>query len=68
MGLGEIAHPTLLIGGRQDAVFAVPEQEDLARVIGMGKVRLRLYRYSGHSPHWEEPGRLVENIERFLAG
>jgi non-heme chloroperoxidase len=62
--LGAIAHPSLIIGGRRDAVFAVAEQQDLARA--MGRARLRLYRHVGHSPHWEEPGRFAEDVEDFL--
>lgn len=62
--LGAIAHPSLLIGDRQDAVFAACEQQHLARAMGR---TLRRYRHAGHAPHWEEPGRGAEDVEDFLA-
>jgi pimeloyl-ACP methyl ester carboxylesterase len=63
-GLSEITQPSLIIGGCQDTVFSVREQVELAGAIRQS--RLRLYRHTGHSPHWEEPRRFVEEVEDFV--
>jgi pimeloyl-ACP methyl ester carboxylesterase len=63
--LGSIHQPTLVIGGEHDAVFSWREQEELARRFPRGR-RPVLYRYAGHSPHWEQPGRFVEDVESFV--
>ncbi|QDV35533.1 alpha/beta fold hydrolase [Tautonia plasticadhaerens] len=62
--LGRIGQPTLVIGGREDGIFGREEQEELARSLPEG--RLLLYDRCGHSPHWEQPGRFVEDVLRFL--
>src|SRR5690606_32767236 len=62
--LPEITCPTWVVGGGRDPVFPVAAQEDLARAIP--HAGLRLYRHSGHSPHWEEPGRFAEDVFTFV--
>ena len=62
--LRRIGQPTLVIGGREDGIFGWQEQEELARSLPDG--RLLLYDRCGHSPHWEQPGRFVEDVLRFL--
>jgi pimeloyl-ACP methyl ester carboxylesterase len=63
--LGELRMPVLIVGGAFDSVFPVAEQEELARQIPSSQ--LRLYRYAGHSPHWEEPARVAEDLQDFLS-
>ena len=62
--LSGIARPSLVIGGVEDGIFGRQEQEELARALPGG--RLRLYEGCGHSPHWEQPVRFCEDVLRFL--
>ena len=54
---------TLVVGGRQDAVFSVPEQMALARQFPRGE--LHLIDGVGHSLHWEQPATFVSALARF---
>jgi pimeloyl-ACP methyl ester carboxylesterase len=54
---------TLVIGGRQDTVFSVPEQIALARLFPRGE--LHLIDQAGHSLHWEQPNTFVSALLRF---
>jgi pimeloyl-ACP methyl ester carboxylesterase len=66
--LQTLRKPTLVIGGCEDAVFSVAEQEALSKLMtnSAPETRLRLYRYAGHSPHWEEPARFAQDLADFL--
>jgi pimeloyl-ACP methyl ester carboxylesterase len=64
--LGTITCPTLVLGGRRDAVFSLAEQEEVVRYVP--GAHGRFYRHAGHSPHWEEPGRFAEDVLEFLEG
>ena len=64
--LAQITCPALVLGGTEDAVFGPEDQAALARALPTG--RLVLYEECGHSPHWEQPGRFVEDVAGFLAG
>ena len=62
--LGGIRTPTLVIGGRHDAIFPADEQADVARALP--RARLALYDGCGHSPPWEHPRRVVADVVAFV--
>jgi pimeloyl-ACP methyl ester carboxylesterase len=63
-GLPDSRVPALLIWGDRDAIFPRAEQEAL--VAAMPVASLRVYRETGHAPHWERPSEVVRDVERFL--
>jgi non-heme chloroperoxidase len=54
---------TLVLGGRQDAVFSPTEQMVLARQFPRGE--LHLIDGIGHTLHWEQPATFVSALLRF---
>jgi non-heme chloroperoxidase len=54
---------TLVLGGREDAVFSALEQTALARQFPDG--RLQLVEHVGHALHWEQPQTFVNALLRF---
>ena len=58
-----IAAPTLLIWGDQDGLVPREEQDLLVETIP--EARLVVYEDSGHSPNWEQPGRVAADVEAF---
>ena len=54
---------TLVLGGRQDAVFSAMEQMVLARQYPLGE--LHLIDGVGHTLHWEQPATFVKALIRF---
>jgi non-heme chloroperoxidase len=54
---------TLVLGGRQDKVFAPAEQNVLARQFPRGE--LELVDGIGHALHWESPARFISALARF---
>ncbi|MEJ7584856.1 MAG: alpha/beta hydrolase [Acidimicrobiales bacterium] len=63
--LGELAAPTLVIGGRHDRAIPVRHAEELAD--GIVDARLVIFEHSGHFPYLEEPGRFSLILREFLA-
>jgi len=63
-GLGDKPVPALLLWGDRDAIF--PRSEQQALVAALPIASLRVYRETGHAPHWERPREVVRDIERFL--
>lgn len=62
--LSQIAAPTLLLWGEQDAMFSRHEQEELAATIpGAG---LLVYPETGHCPQWERPEWVAADLCAFL--
>ena len=62
----EVSHApvrTLVLGGRQDAVFSATEQMVLARQFPRGE--LHLIDGVGHTLHWEQPQTFVSALTRF---
>jgi non-heme chloroperoxidase len=57
--------PTLLLWGERDGLFTREDQRELLRLIGTAE--LVVYRETGHTPHWERPQEVVEDLQRFLA-
>ena len=62
--LGEIAVPTLVIGGMKDPLFSNEEQIDLARAIP--NADFVLYGNLCHSPNWDDPERFATDLLQFL--
>ena len=54
---------TLVLGGREDAVFSSTEQMVLARQFPLGE--LQLIDGVGHTLHWEQPAMFVSALRRF---
>ncbi|MGH9222019.1 MAG: alpha/beta fold hydrolase [Vicinamibacterales bacterium] len=54
---------TLVVGGRQDAIFSATEQMALARQFPRGE--LHLVDGVGHTLHWEQPETFVSALIRF---
>jgi len=54
---------TLVLGGRQDRIFAPTEQSVLARQFPRGE--LELVDGVGHALHWESPARFISALARF---
>jgi non-heme chloroperoxidase len=54
---------TLVLGGREDAVFSPTEQMVLARQFPRGE--LHLIEGIGHTLHWEQPATFVSALLRF---
>ncbi|WP_138996595.1 alpha/beta fold hydrolase [Rhodococcus zopfii] len=62
--LGEIAVPTLVLGGRDDFVFPPQCQHELAA--GIPGSSLRIIDHAGHNPHDEQSAEVVQAIDDFL--
>ena len=58
------AVPTLVLGGRRDAVFSVADHTQLAQQFP--DARLQLFDDVGHTLHWERPELFVEALLRFM--
>ncbi len=56
--------PALLIWGDRDGMFSRSEQEALVAALPIAS--LKVYRETGHAPHWERPREVVRDLERFL--
>lgn len=61
--LRSLSVPTLLIWSDQDALIPRAEQNRLAASIAGSRVIV--YEGGGHSPNWEEPARLADDIATF---
>ena len=59
-----ITAPALLLWGDRDALVPRTEQDNLLSAIP--DARLIVYRGAGHSPNWEQPARVAQDIEAFL--
>jgi non-heme chloroperoxidase len=63
--LRQIGAPTLILWGAHDGLFtAQDEQHQLAGAIPTA--RLRVYPDAGHSPNWEWPERIAQELTSFL--
>jgi pimeloyl-ACP methyl ester carboxylesterase len=62
--LRRIAAPTLILWGERDALFSRQEQEPLRAAIP--DTRLRVYPELGHSPQWEQPAWVADDLDAFL--
>lgn len=57
--------PTLVLWGEQDGFFNRKDQEQLLELIPTAE--LKIYPETGHTPHWERPEEVVNDLQRFLA-
>lgn len=64
--LGDLAVPTLVLGGEQDTLFAPEQQAALAAAIP--GARLSLHPDTGHCPNWERPERVAADVDAFVTG
>ena len=62
--LGRIRAPTLLLWGERDTYFLRDEQDRLVSAIR--GARLLVYPDIGHSPHWERPEQVANDLDAFL--
>jgi non-heme chloroperoxidase len=62
---GEIAAPTLLVWGDQDAYVTRAEQDMLVREVP--NARLSVYEGTGHAVHWEGPKRFARELTQFVS-
>ncbi len=62
--LGELAAPTLVVGGDKDGFFPVADQQALAQALP--RASFALYTETGHAPHVEQPHRFVQDVKTFL--
>ncbi|HEY7034191.1 MAG TPA: alpha/beta hydrolase [Thermomicrobiales bacterium] len=62
--LSQIAAPTFVVWGDQDAFCPRRDQDDLiAKIAG---ARLAVYAGSGHAVHWEEPARFATDLTAYV--
>ena len=59
-----ITVPTLLIWGDQDGLALRDQQERLLAVLP--SARLEVYADAGHSPNWEQPARVADDIAQLV--
>jgi non-heme chloroperoxidase len=62
--LSRIEVPTLLLWGERDALFSRDDQDKLAATIP--RAELLAYAGIGHSPNWECPQRVADDIAAFV--
>ena len=63
-GLGAAPIPVLLLWGERDGLFA--REEQVALVESLPVASLKVYRETGHAPHWERQREVLRDIERCL--
>ena len=61
---GEIAAPTLILWGEQDALL--PREEQEWRAAAIPDATLRVYPETGHAVHWDRPEEVVRDLEAFM--
>ena len=62
--IGEVATPTLVVWGDQDAILPRGEQQALAA--GIPGARLLVYEGGGHAFYWEDPARVAADLMAFV--
>ena len=62
--LGRIAAPTLLIWGEWDRWLPREEEDQLA--VAIPRARVVVYPATGHSPNWERPERVADDLDAFM--
>lgn len=63
--LGRITTPTLVLWGEHDALFDREQQQRL--VSALPDARLLVYPDTGHCPNWEQPHRVVADLDAFVS-
>ena len=57
--------PTLMLWGEQDGFFNRKDQEELLQLVPTA--RLKIYPETGHTPQWERPEEVVNDLDGFFA-
>jgi rifampin ADP-ribosylating transferase len=63
-GLAKHRIPTLILWGEKDAYAPRAQQDALIQQHGTGV--LRIYRSTGHAPHWERPEEVAWDLWAFM--
>jgi non-heme chloroperoxidase len=56
--------PVRILYGSRDAVFPRDQQDEL--LAALPNAALSVYEETGHSLHWEQPGRFARELECFV--
>jgi non-heme chloroperoxidase len=64
--LAHLTMPTLVVWGDRDEIAPRVEQNRVQE--GIATSTLTVYQDAGHSPHWEQPQRFVDDLVSFVAG
>jgi proline iminopeptidase len=64
--LARIRCPTLVIGGEDDPVCPIADQEDIAAALPAHLVRFERFAKAGHGVHWDAP-RFFDLVREFIA-
>jgi non-heme chloroperoxidase len=64
--LARLTMPTLVVWGDRDEIAPRVEQDRLRDSICTST--LTVYKDAGHSPHWEQPQRFVDDLGSFVTG
>ena len=63
--LGRITAQTLILWGERDALFSRQEEQERL-VAAIPNARLTVYPETGHSPNWERPERVADDLDTFV--
>lgn len=64
--LRKINVPVTIFWGAKETLFVREDQD--AMIAGLPKSTLIVYPNSGHAPHWEEPARFADDLNKVLNG
>jgi pimeloyl-ACP methyl ester carboxylesterase len=64
--LGRVHVPVRILWGDQDPMALLSDQAALMQALPQAE--LSVYEGAGHAMHWEEPQRVAEEIDEFVAG
>ena len=64
--LRKITVPVTIFWGAKETLFVREDQD--AMIAGLPKSNLIVYPNSGHAPHWEEPAKFADDLNRVLTG
>ena len=63
--LNKITMPVTIFWGGKETIFPRSEQDILTS--GLPNAKLLIYPDSGHAPHWEEPEKFANDLNKILA-
>ena len=63
--LKNIKTPTLVLWGDKETIFVRSEQDAL--MSDLPNAVIKVYKDSGHSLHWEQPGEFAKDLQDFMA-